>query len=167
MRGVWDGTIAGITGLTSPMPTVEAYSDTYQNYFKSIVLSPVTSMTPDWTIFFYTFSRLLSHIGLGLKILLILRGCQCQRAGPLHQDFIAHLELRLLDPLALGWASLIALTLQWGRVVYTEFPPWVFFPFSMSIPIILTEDWGGGDKIPAFWKCSKTCHRCQCLIKYH
>ncbi len=27
MRGVWDGTVASIMGLTSLMPTVEAYSD--------------------------------------------------------------------------------------------------------------------------------------------
>src|SRR5260221_13487031 len=50
---------------------VSFLGDPYQNYFKSVVLSPVTSMSPDWTIFFTHFPDCQSHIGLGLKISLI------------------------------------------------------------------------------------------------
>src|SRR5258707_5774574 len=44
------------------------------------------------------------------------------------RPFIAHLELRLLDPL--GWASIIALTLSMRQGSLHRIPPWVFFLFS-------------------------------------
>ncbi len=50
--------------------TVSFIGDPHQNYFKSVVLSPVTSMSPDWTIFTH-FPDCQSHIGPGLKISLI------------------------------------------------------------------------------------------------
>src|SRR5258708_16129703 len=42
---------------------VSFLGDPYQNYFKSVVLSPVTSMSPDQTIFYTVFQTARAILG--------------------------------------------------------------------------------------------------------